>query len=268
MAINKLAIILSFYCFTSFAQGRKVFPMLNSYVHPSNIIVNTALSDGDVGLSTTTLVTITDGKNATCSVWVKLTDGDGESMRIFGIDNDSDPGLRFGITRNASNQIVVEGRDSTPTVILLANTTETVTIATGWFHLYVCVNMANSSQRAIYINGVAASVTWTTYTNANLDMAPDVSATTELFIDRGGTQALIGALAEFWFDDIFFNDPSKFRNSNNRPISLGANGQLPTGSAPIVYLSLNGGGDDWATDSSGNGNTFTVIGMLNETTPP
>ncbi|WP_374374491.1 hypothetical protein [Dongia sp.] len=77
-----------------------------------------------------------------------------------------------------------------------------------------------------------------------------------------------GDIAELWFDDSFIDfsilaNRRKFMNDEGKPIDLGADGSLPTGNAPLIYLSVRPG--DTAADflvNRGTGNNFTQSGVL------
>lgn len=71
-----------------------------------------------------------------------------------------------------------------------------------------------------------------------------------------------GMLGDVYFDtsyiDLSANNP--FWNSDeNKPAYLGKNGELPTGSAPLIYLPLRA---DSAGKNMGTGGDFTVNGTL------
>lgn len=234
------------------------------------IAANTAFFDGNDQFNLTTLAGIADTKVVTLSTWVKFTASDGVSKKLFSIDSDNVPGLRFGVTRNAANTVTIEGRNAVPAVILDATSSFSLTIASCWVHIYIAIDLANSANRHIYFNGVEdTGMTWTTYSNDTLDLITASATSTEIGANRNNLEVLTGNLAEFWFNDVYFNDPTKFRCSANHPIGLGATGDLPTGTAPAVYLSLRGAANTWSVDVSGNGNTFTITGgPLGFTTSP
>jgi hypothetical protein len=212
-------------------------------------------SSGPTGLA--------DGKTFTLSAWVKINGADGSSQILtdFGVGGT----VRLLIHRNTSNVIRLLGLNAAAAVILDVAGSTAVTSATGWFHLYVCIDLANTSNRKIYIDGVADTLTVTTYTNDSIDfvgtnyiysIAADVDAVP---VFKGNI-----ALSELWFNDSYLDDVSKFA-TDNCPISLGSDGSTPTGSAPVFYL--KGEGNAFNVNS-GTGGNFTVSGSLTTTTPP
>lgn len=223
---------------------------------PDTFYSTSATFDGTADYMTlSTLATgLADAKTFTLSVWLNFNGGDAASQVIY--RNNSD---RLVISKNASNQIDVVGANSAGTPILDFNTSVTKVAADGWFHLYICIDMANSANRHVYFNGAEdASVTWTTYTNDTLDLE---SGSHRIGADGSGTSKLNSDASELWFDDTYLNDTTKFVNSCS-PISLGTQGETPTGTTPVFYFSQVGSGDNWAFDSSANANDMTVTGAL------
>lgn len=206
-----------------------------------------------------------DTKVFTFSGWIDLTGGDGADQIIFATY--STTSARFSIARNSGNNITLFGRNSGTTTILSAASSVTKTASDGWFHLYICINLANSSQRKIYFDGIEdASVTWTTYTDDTIDLVP---TSDDYFWGQNvsGASRINASTTEWWFDDIYLDSPGSFA-SGGKPINIGTTGELPTGSAPAFYYSKNGSGNSWAVDSSGNGNNGTVTGTLSSPSPP
>ena len=91
--------------------------------------------------------------------------------------------------------------------------------------------------------------------------------------DGGAANANLNAdIAEAWFGLGQFLDLSvianrrKFRDVSGNPVSLGADGSLPTGTPPAVYFS--GNASSFATNR-GNGGAFVLTGTLtNASTSP
>lgn len=78
----------------------------------------------------------------------------------------------------------------------------------------------------------------------------------------------VGDMAEFWFDDSYIDfsveaNRRKFMTAGGKPVDVGTDGSTPTGSAPIIYLSVRPG--DAAADfctNRGTGGNFTQNGTL------
>lgn len=233
-------------------------------------VANTAVFDGtnDYMRLSSVPTGLSDGKAFTLSFWFDAN-GTNTTQQVW-LSGASAGTNRFLIFRpSGASAIRIIGRNSSGTTILDATTSGTVVTAGGWYHIYVAIDLATAggtNLRKVYINGVLDSTTWTTFSNDTIDFAMS-SPTYTLGANSNNSDRANGTICEFWFDDVYYDDPTKF-NVDNKPISLGTNGQTPTGTAPAMYYSLNGSGDSWATDSSGNGNTMTVTGALGTGTPP
>jgi hypothetical protein len=203
----------------------------------------------------------------TLSVWLRPDDGDGSKRYILGVYGSDGSDLRFLLYRNTGNKIEIEGYDSAGSQLLGAVSNTSLNVASGWTHVLITFDLSDNAKRHIYFDGTEdASVTWSPYSSGNIDFAA-TSPFCTVGVDAIGFFPFNGAMSEFWADNVYLNDPTKFI-SGGAPISLGSTGQTPNGSSPAVYYSRSGSGNSWATDSSGNSNTLTVSGTLTSTTPP
>lgn len=78
-----------------------------------------------------------------------------------------------------------------------------------------------------------------------------------------------GCLAELWFDTTWMDltvtaNRRKFRSAAGQPVFLGTQGQIPTGSQPLIYCSLPTKGLSVASFATnrGSGGGFTITGAL------
>ncbi len=83
---------------------------------------------------------------------------------------------------------------------------------------------------------------------------------------RNTSPTLDGDLADVWYDDTFIDitqvaNRRKFITAGGCPVNLGPNGENPTGSSPLIFLS--GLTADWHTNK-GSGGGFTEIGALTD----
>jgi hypothetical protein len=211
------------------------------------------------------LVGLSDVERFTVSFWVNFSGGDGADQTIFHIANSIDGTPYFVIQRTSGNFIRFFARSSVNTVLLDARSTSTITASSGWTHIYACMDLASTSTMKVYINGVADTLVITTRVNdwINFHGASYVYSfgTTH---SSSATEKLTAAVAEFWLNDSYLDDITKFR-SGSKPIDLGATGNLPTGSAPVFYFKGNGNGFNV---NSGTCPSFTITGSLGTTTPP
>lgn len=257
-----LAFAAAGWCHGQNNGGRAIRPL-----NPSFATANAVFDGSTDNLTKSAILTgLSDSKATTFSFWVRFDGGDGIGVQLWMEVFSSTSWV--SIDRTTANKIHILARNGSSVVILDATSNQTVTIASGWTHINICIDLANVSNRHFYFNGLDdVGVTWTTYTNETMDFQHGINSDFSVGGTTSGGSRLNGALTEFWWDDTYLNDPSKFI-AGGCPISLGPNGNLPTGSAPVLYLSLNGSGNSWAIDSSGNGNSFTVVGALGSTTSP
>lgn len=149
--------------------------------------------------------------------------------------------------------------------IVLNVTTQTVMVVGRNYAVTCSIDLSNSSNRRIYVNGQLQSATWTTYTNSAIDFAP--STTPSLFVGSTNTGSgfFNGRLGALWFNTSYIDlsvasNLAKFVSGtgiDSKPVDLGATGELPTGTAPLIYLPMYGGTDN-AGKNYGTGGDFTV----------
>ena len=190
-----------------------------------------------------------DGKTFTFSAWVYIS---GINEYIYASRNAA--GNDFYFQLNDGN-IYIGGDNVSGTRILFANTGVWTVVLDTWTHILVSIDLANTANRYAYINDVAQTLTWTTYTNDTLDHTVETHA-----VGNSGTLGtpLEGRLAHV-FLDYTYRDLSVeanrrlFIDSDGKPSST-----IP--SSPILYLPMT----DAATagSNSGTGGDFTVNGVL------
>ncbi len=231
------------------------------YYGPSGFVPKTAVFDGTndyAKLTSSGPTGLADFSLFTLSFWFKLDGGNAANRRIFSIA-DATTNTRFSFYRDSSNNLRLEGKNSSNTTILSYVTSATYTSGAAWRHALLLGSTAADAGNKLYING--STVTWGKVARS-AGSVDGVGANYQYTVgsNYGGGDKFYGAMAELWFDDSAVDNPSLFA-SGGYPIDLGADGSVPTGSAPVFYFSRNGSGDSWATDSA-HGNAFTVTGAL------
>lgn len=213
---------------------------------------------------TTTPTGLTDGKAFTISFWHRLDGSDGSIQRYTTFASSSSN--RLNVSKTTGNALNLTGQNSAGTSILSATGTTTLVAGSAWRHIICSIDLANTANRACYIDDSAESVTWTTYTDDTLDM--DIATTPRYTImgSNGATPANLvdGCIAEFWFDDVFIDlsveaTRRKFRSAAGKPVNLGADGSVPTGSQPVLYFKT--ASPNFETNS-GSGGNFTENGAI------
>jgi hypothetical protein len=254
--------ILFLCCANTFGQS-----LINPYAFGSGYTANTAVFDGSndyMNLASAGPTGLADGKVFTFSSWVKLT-ANSAFHSVFDVSSNPIGGaLRVLIRVNDDGTVLVFAVNSAGTEILRITTTQTILVASGWVHLYVCMDLTDTAKRKIYFNGSPCTLTVTTYSNDTIDL---IGADHNYRVGArvaSASDKLNGALAELWWNDSYLDDTTLFA-SGGKPISLGADGSTPTGSQPVFYL--KGSGDGFNVNS-GTGGNFTITGSLGTTTPP
>ncbi|MGZ3773305.1 MAG: LamG-like jellyroll fold domain-containing protein [Pseudobdellovibrionaceae bacterium] len=132
------------------------------------------------------------------------------------------------------------------------------------YHLVFSLDTSNSSNRQVYINGVAKTVTWSgTFDGGNVSCS-DINAQA-VGAWPGGGGKFTGKIGDIYLNKTYIDlsvaaNLEKFVTGTGvsaMPVSLGASGELPTGSTPVIYLPM------FANNSGANLGTigdFTVNG--------
>jgi hypothetical protein len=110
----------------------------------------------------------------------------------------------------------------------------------------------------------ATSVTWNTYTNANIDFAVASDPIYNIGCANDTVNFFNGRLGAIWFNTSYIDlsvatNRAKFVSGtgiNASPVDPGATGELPTGTSPVLYLPMYGNN---AGRNYGTGGNFTVI---------
>lgn len=126
------------------------------------------------------------------------------------------------------------------------------------YNVVFSVDMANAANRFIYINGQTYSATWSSYVNTSLGIIP--AGVDYQIANSTNYSGNIGAL---WFNTSYIDlsvasNLAKFVTGTGidaKPVDLGASGELPTGTSPLIYLPMYGNN---AGKNYGTGGDFTV----------
>lgn len=233
------------------------------------VVVNTATFNGSSYLraSATGVGNLTDGTTYTASFWVNIT-GAGTAYNTFSIADSA--GSSRLIISWASGK--VRFRAWNDTAVAVADLLGSQTLSTNtWYHVYWCVNTTSSALTKLYINGVEDTSLTETVLSGTMDLNNNSGYRFTVAGSGAGTptQLLVGSLAELWMNDSYLDQLSAFF-VGGAPVSLGTNGELPTGATPTFYFSSNGSGNSWRNMGTAGGTapSFTITGSLTSTTPP
>ena len=166
---------------------------------------------------------------------------------------------------NASTYVIsIKAKNSSGTIILSSTTTVTGnSLDTTKFDLILfSIDLNNSANRYIHIEGFTASTSWATYTNDTIPLN-DASNTILFGISSGGNFG--GGLGSIYFDDSYIDfsqeaNRNKFISQLSYPIDLTQqieDGDIPN---PLIYMKF----DNTAAlgTNSGTAGNFTVNGTV------
>ncbi len=203
----------------------------------------------------TDLTSNADSKLFTLSLWFNRAVFTGTPFLL------ANTTVRIGIEFRGGNEIRVRGRNTSGSTILEVSTVTTFG-ASGWHHFLLSFDLANSSNRHLYIDDVDDAGTWSPYDDELIEFTRDDHA---IGAGIGGGTKYDGDLADVWIDYGRFvnfstvSNRRKFIDAAGKPVDLGSDGSIPFGAAPIMYFS--GPTDTWHTND-GDGGGFTENGAL------
>ena len=226
-------------------------------------VAYTAVWDGSTTASNrdTGITGMTNQKTLTCSFWLNSTGKNGTAVQYYG-STDGFGSIRCQVAKTTANQIQVFAKNTGGTTILNIHGSTAITTTSGWNHIFIAIDLAAATKHLlIYVNGVAETVTETTYSDDTMHLNC-AFGTNRYALATLTTQA---RLSEFWFSPTYLGSPSSF-SSGGFPASIGPHGVV-SGTTPVFYFSRSGGGNTWGTDSSGNGNNITITNATSGTLP-
>lgn len=199
-----------------------------------------------------TITGIADGQKGTLSCWLRFDGGDGANQIIFSEVATS----KFAFIRNSSNFLSLIGKNSASTTILSSITTALFTAGPGWYHFLSSWDLSVPTGTT-YINDVSSA--FGTATNDTLDYTV---TNWNIAADSAFANKFNGAMSELYFTTTYLDltttsNRRKFITAALYPVSLGTDGSVPTGTAPLVYMK-----DPAATagTNSGTGGAWTLTG--------
>jgi hypothetical protein len=237
----------------SYVNHGVVFDGVNDYLHRGSALTGDA--DGPLGI---------------LSFWFKITGGNGASSRAI-LRNHSTATVNVSLVSTNKLNITLNALGGTPS---FSGTSTTVFLAdpTTWHHFIASWDTNHAAGAKIlnmYVDGI----------NVN-PVLTDTGAAFNINYTRGdwgigaadnGINKFTGELGEFYFNTHEFLDVTqlpvryKFRSLTDCPADLGENGQLPTGTSPILYLN---GDKSTFNHNNGTGGDMIVVGALDDSSPP
>ena len=200
----------------------------------------------------TDLVGNVDSKTFTFSAWVWLNKLNINQPIFIGYDGN---GTGFYLSVQSNNKITISA-NSVSVAALSMSIDLPLAVKNTFFNILISINLSDFSKRYVYINDILASVTWTTYTNVEINFKK--------------ANQRIGNYSTLYTN---FRLSNIFLDYTYRDLSIEANRRLfitsdgkPTPTAtlkalnPIIYLPMK----DAATAhiNEGTGGNFTLNGVI------
>jgi hypothetical protein len=214
------------------------------------------------------LTGIANSSTGILSAWVNFANTPVGGLNIFANDLFT---ANLAINVNGDDKIAIDIAESTFTDYLLLMTTAGVPSPTGWVHILSSwdVNAAAGLRTAhLYITDTDGL---TIATDTGSAFAAELATASEwvVGVDPSLSQKAAFDLAELYYAPGEYLDFSVeanrrlFISAAGEPVDLGADGSTPTGSQPLVYLSIRDAqaASEFATNR-GTGGNFTVNGEL------
>ena len=195
-----------------------------------------------------------DSKSGITSFWLKLSPGsDGNSLYVLQGTADAFYVLRTNVNamRFVAKNVATSNR------VFLVSSAVAVE-AGGWKHYLASWDVATGASH-LYVDDVSDLASETNINDA-LNYTTDEASIGATTI---GTNKLDGVLSELYFAPGQYLDFSveanrrKFITAEGTPANLGADGSLPTGTAPLIYCA---GGKDAFPANYGTGGSFSAVG--------
>jgi len=208
-------------------------------------------------LSKTSLSYGSDGKTATSSVQFKISSQTNNIIVVALADGNATRSEVIRLPWDGSNYTVKVYHNlvAGPTVFQFSGSD--ALYLGRWYQVDWSVDLTDSAKRHVFINGVAANGTWNDYSNTNMDF----TNLSEAYVGaaKAAVSKLTGDIGTVWYKPNQYIDLSAenpfYDVATNKPKDLGASGELPYGSSPLIYLPVNAAN---AGQNFGTGGDFTV----------
>lgn len=232
-----------------------------------------SLTTGSYLVKNTALTNVTNTVTGTLSMWLNIREpvptSNGANSIIFYIGNNSPIVTSFLVklsakpVSNAANLFLeIVGKDINGNTILniRTNTKDVITPSNNWIHLLSSWDLGNNNA-TIWLTNVNTTNLIVFTPNANVFLNTNAAG---IIARANGTEEYVGDISELWFDTRFIDltnvtNRNKFISVGLKPVSLGANGNIPTGVSPLIYLN---GNVKTFNVNQGTGGNFNTVGSL------
>jgi hypothetical protein len=244
--------------------------LLSSYGYPS-IICDSADFDGanDYMAKGSDLTGTSNGQSGIISIWctVDAVPPTFNSWLLEHANAFTGGATRLSCGLTTAGKFEITASNSSGTTILSLTTNSTYSASGVWRHILCSWDLSTAGARSLYINDVD-ELSVTTFTD---DTIKYTSGDWSIGCRTGGSVNYMfnGQIAEVYFAMNQYLDFSveanrrKFISVGGKPVNLGTDGSLPTGTAAIMYHHLDDGeaAANFATNA-GTGGNLSITGTL------
>lgn len=209
-----------------------------------------------------------DSKKGLLSFWYRQ---DATPVLAQILSSSTTTGGSIDINKANDGYVYIILRNAAGTTVLYMRQGDSASFGAGatWYHILSSWDLSTSTTQ-FYLTDIATKRNIVGSVNDYIDYT--VSNLAVGAYTNGGNK-MSGCLAEFYFAPGQYLDLSatdnrrKFISATGKPVYLGADGSLPTGVAPLMYLHLDDGEAvaNFATNR-GTGGNFTITGTLDTAT--
>lgn len=232
----------------------------------SSYIAKAVSFDGTNDLLSNSASILSDSKLISGVITVKYNPGISTGDFFATVDSGS---LRF-ILNNDSGNFEIKAYNSSNVEILRLLTSSLVSAGNIWRNIMFSADLANASNRWIYIEDSSSLSSAPTYTDDTMELSGG-GAPANYVASEDGVSKKQFDISRIWLNDGQAIDWSlesnrrKVISANGKPVDFGYNGSFLTGSQPKIYLEQRAGEspEDFAVNK-GSGGDFTITGTLTQ----
>lgn len=206
------------------------------------------------------LTGIVDGKKGSIVIVARFANAASASEQLFNATNSN-----LQVLRTSTGNIQVTAKNAGGATILNKSTTTTPCAAAGTYVIMLSWDMADTNAYRAYVNDVTGAPAAGTNTDDTIDYT---SVEYAVGATIAGASFFAGDMYLVWFDPTTTQDFSsasvrrKFSDANNVPQYLGRNGELPTGTTPVLFLGYDSAAQWPINRGSAQSTTFTQNGTI------
>jgi hypothetical protein len=233
---------------------------------PNEFWGNRAVSNGTTGFfSRSALSGVTDGTTFTFCCWFFYDANAGKYLFNQNVNTTTLRGVNISV--EDSKRVVIQARNSSGTVLVNSDNTAASMVGTSGTpalnSLMISIDVTDSAKRFVYVNGVAATLSFSTYTNGSINFS---SSSNLILRDVFSSAYNSQPISELYFSTQYIDlsqeaNRLKFRDAFGNPTNLPL--AITSGSVPSPAIYMRFPPTAFGTNS-GTGGDFTVNGTITD----